>query len=222
MVELKDILNGGALAVAFYVFINFITSTLKNKTTDEKNKNDLNNFQNSEMFQMLKNQFEQINDINNKTFSNEINEIKRLILNSSNMNVEDFEIFMKNTYSNIILQLEKEMFCIIDRNHIDENTVLLTLKKVDNLIEKIINNQIYVIQSLKFDNVCIKQITNFNIQEKEQIKEMMKEIISFYVNSDSQYKKEEAKRQIEENVKYIYNAYECHLHSTLENIYHNL
>ena len=214
--DLKDIINNGALAIAFSVFINYITTILKNKTHYENKKNELDNIHNGEIFKILKNQFEQMNEINNKNFNYEINEIKRLILNSSNMNTNDFEIFMQYVCNNIILNLEKEMNSIIDRNHIDNNTIDLTIKKVDNLIEKLINNQIYKIQSLNFDNAKLKQIANFNTHEKELIKSMMEEIINNYVQNDSEYKKEEAKRQIEENVKYIYNSFECQLYSILD------
>lgn len=220
MLTPKEITEYGALIIIFYVFINYVVSLFKNKTKDEQDKNSLNNFQNSEMFKLIKSQIEQNIEMN-QSYRLELTEIKKLILNSSNMNTEDFEAFMKITYSNIVLELEKEMLCIIERNHIDSNTLFITHKKVDNLVEKIINNHIYVVQSLNFDNSTLKSVVNFHIQEKEQVKSMLKEIITVYSNSDSEYKKEDAKRQVEENIKYIYNAYESHLYQVLETI-HNL
>lgn len=220
MLTPKEITEYGALIIVFYVFINYVVSLFKNKTKDEQDKNSLNNFQNSEMFKLIKSQIEQNIEMN-QSYRLELTEIKKLILNSSNMNTEDFEAFMKITYSNIGLELEKEMLCIIERNHIDSNTLFITHKKVDNLVEKIINNHIYVVQSLNFDNSTLKSVVNFNIQEKDQVKSMLKEIITVYSNSDSEYKKEDAKRQVEENIKYIYNAYESHLYQVLETI-HNL
>ena len=220
MLTFKEMAEYGALFVCFYVFIRYVTSLFENKNKQDREQDYLNNIQNSEMFNLMKNQIEQNIEMN-KTYKLEMAEIKKLILNSSNMNTEDFESFMKLTYSNIVLELEKEMLCIIDRNHIDSNTLSLTHKKVENLIEKIINNHIYIIQSLNFDNSTLKSVVNFNIQEKEQIKAMLKEIITVYSNSDSEYKKEDAKRQVEENIKYIYNAYESHLYQVLE-IIHNL
>lgn len=212
----KEVIEYGSLIIVFVVFINYISSLLRNKNSNEAKKNEIDNKHNTEMFNILKNQLEQYVELNNKIYLSEINEIKRLILNNSNMNVEDFEIFMKTSYSNIILQLEKEMFAMIERNHIDENTLTISLKKVDNLVDKIVNNNMYIVQALKFDNELIKQIAVFNSQEKEQIKSMLKEIITVYSKSKSEYKKEEAKRQVEENVKYINNAYESHLFSILE------
>lgn len=220
MLDLKEMAEYGALIVGFYVLIRHVMSMFENKNKQEREQDYINNVQNSEMFNLMKNQIEQNIEMN-KTYKLEMAEIKKLILNSSNMNTEDFESFMKLTYSNIVLELEKEMFCIIERNHIDANTLSLTHKKVENLIEKIINNHIYVLQSLNFDNSTLKSVVNFNIQEKEQIKAMLKEIITVYSNSDSEYKKEDAKRQVEENIKYIYNAYESQLYQALE-IIHNL
>lgn len=220
MLTLKETAEYGALIVCFYVFIKYVTSLFENKNKQDREQDTLNNIQNSEMFNLIKNQIEQNIEMN-RTYKTEMAEIKKLILNSSNMNTEDFESFMKTTYSNIVLELEKEMVCIIDRNHIDKNTLSLSHKKVENLIEKIINNHIYVLQSLNFDNSTLKSIVNFNIQEKDQVKAMLKEIITVYSNSDSEYKKEDAKRQVEENVKYIYNSYESHLYQVLETI-HNL
>lgn len=220
MLDLKEMAEYGALIVGFYVLIRHVMSMFENKNKQEREQDYINNVQNSEMFNLMKNQIEQNIEMN-KTYKLEMAEIKKLILNSSNMNTEDFESFMKLTYSNIVLELEKEMFCIIERNHIDSNTLSLTHKKVENLVEKIINNHIYVLQSLNFDNSTLKSVVNFNIQEKEQIKAMLKEIITVYSNSDSEYKKEDAKRQVEENIKYIYNAYESQLYQALE-IIHNL
>lgn len=220
MLNLKEVAEYGALIIGFYVLIRHVMSMFDNKNKQDREQDYLNNVQNSEMFNLMKNQIEQNIEMN-KTYRLEMAEIKKLILNSSNMNTEDFESFMKLTYNNIVLELEKEMFCIIERNHIDSNTLSLTHKKVENLVEKIINNHIYVLQSLNFDNSTLKSVVNFNIQEKEQIKAMLKEIITVYSNSDSEYKKEDAKRQVEENIKYIYNAYESQLYQALE-IIHNL
>lgn len=220
MLTFKEIAEYGALIICFYVFIRYVTSLFENKNKQEREHDNLSNLQNSEMFNLIKNQIEQNIEMN-RTYRTEMAEIKKLILNSSNMNTEDFESFMKTTYSNIVLELEKEMVCIIDRNHIDKNTISITHKKVENLIEKIINNHIYIVQSLNFDNSTLKSVVNFNIQEKDQVKAMLKEIITVYSNSESEYKKEDAKRQVEENVKYIYNSYESHLYQVLETI-HNL
>lgn len=217
---IKEIADYGAMFFCFFIFIKYVMNLFDNKNKQEKDQIDMNNFQNTEMFNLIKSQIEQNIEMN-KSYKIELTEIKKLILNSSNMNTEDFEVFMKTMYSNIVLELEKEMFCIIERNHIDEHTLSLTQKKVENLVEKIINNHIYIMQSLNFDNSTIRSVVNFNVQEKEQIKMMMKEIITSYSCSDSSYKKEDAKRQVEENVKYIYNAYESHLYQVLETI-HNL
>lgn len=218
---LKEIAEYGSLIIIFYVFINYVVSIFNNKNKDEEVKNTLYNNQNKEMFELMKKHLDK-SDQNNELYKTQINEIKKLVLNNSNMNTEDFESFMKCTYSNIVLQLEKDMISILDRNHITEATVALTTKKVDNLVEKIINNHIYVIQSLNFDNESIRQIITFNTQEKEQVKSMLKEIIIVYSKSKSEYKKEDAKRQVEENIKYILNAYESHLYSVLKTIHYNL
>lgn len=217
----KEIAEYGALMVVFYVFINYVVSIFKNKTKDDETKNTLYTDQYKKLFDMMENQLNNIKK-DNELYKVQINEIKKLVLNNSNMNTEDFESFMKCTYSNIILQLEKDIFSIIERNHIDETTLPITLKKVDNLVEKIVNNHIYVIQSLNFDNESIKQIITFNVHEKEQIKSMLKEIIITYSKSKSEYKKEDAKRQVEENIKYISNAFESHLYSVIKTIHYNL
>ena len=165
---------------------------------------------------MAKTQLEQSVKLN-ESYRHEITEIKKLILNQSNMNVSDFSTFMKTTYSNITMQLEKEMTKIIEINHITVDTLDITNSKVDNTVNNIINTSAYSLQFLNYDSETLNTLINFYSKEKPTIQQLFKDIVSDYANSSSDYRKADAIRRVEESVKYIYNSFISNLYDVMNN-----
>lgn len=212
---LKHIIDYGALIIIFYVFVNNIIIQMRNNNKKQDTENEMNNSRNFEMFKLIKTQVEQITEMN-RFYQEEMRDLKKIILNSSNMNIEDFCTFITFVHQNSFLNLEKEMVNIINRNHIDSSSIDITNRKVENLIETIINNNVKKINELNFDSNIIKEIVDFNINEKNIIKISMKDVVSNYAGTNDPHRNETAKRQIEENIKYVSNAFDSQLYAILK------
>lgn len=210
----QEIIENGILTViasaVITLLIAFFKDKIKNNNTHEENYN--NQF--NEFLKVAKTQLEQSVKLN-ESYRHEITEIKKLILNQSNMNVSDFSTFMKTTYSNITMQLEKEMTKIIEINHITVDTLDITNSKVDNTVNNIINTSAYSLQFLNYDSETLNTLISFYSKEKPTIQQLFKDIASDYANSNSDYKKADAIRRIEESVKYIYNSFISNLYDVM-------
>lgn len=210
----QEIIENGILTViasaVITLLIAFFKDKIKNNNTHEENYN--NQF--NEFLKVAKTQLEQSVKLN-ESYRHEITEIKKLILNQSNMNVSDFSTFMKTTYSNVTMQLEKEMTKIIEINHITVDTLDITNSKVDNTVNNIINTSAYSLQFLNYDSETLNILIKFYSEEKPTIQQLFKDIVSDYANSHSDYRKTDAIRRIEESVKYIYNSFISNLYDVM-------
>ena len=200
----QEINENGILTIIASVVITLLVSYFKNK------------IKNNNTHEVAKTQLEQSVKLN-ESYRHEITEIKKLILNQSNMNVSDFSTFMKTTYSNITMQLEKEMTKIIEINHITVDTLDITNSKVDNTVNNIINTSAYSLQFLNYDSETLNTLINFYSKEKPTIQQLFKDIVSDYANSSSDYRKADAIRRVEESVKYIYNSFISNLYDVMNN-----
>lgn len=210
----QEIIENGILTVIASVVITlliaFFKDKIKNNNTHEENYN--NQF--NEFLKVAKTQLEQSVKLN-ESYRHEITEIKKLILNQSNMNVSDFSTFMKTTYSNVTMQLEKEMTKIIEINHITVDTLDITNSKVDNTVNNIINTSAYSLQFLNYDSETLNILIKFYSEEKPVIQQLFKDIVADYASSNSDYRKTDAIRRIEESVKYIYNSFISNLYDVM-------
>lgn len=212
----QEIHENGILTIIASVLITLLVSYFKNKIKNNNTQEENYNNQFNEFLKVAKTQLEQ-NVKLNESYRHEIMEIKKLILNQSNMNVSDFSIFMKTTYSNITMQLEKEMTKIIEINHIIVDTLDITNSKVDNTVNNIINTSAYSLQFLNYDSETLNVLISFYANEKPLIQQLFKDIINDYAHSTSDYRKADAIRRIEESVKYIYNSFISNLYDVMNN-----
>lgn len=212
----QEINENGILTIIASVVITLLVSYFKNKIKNNNTHEENYNNQFNEFLKVAKTQLEQSVKLN-ESYRHEITEIKKLILNQSNMNVSDFSTFMKTTYSNITMQLEKEMTKIIEINHITVDTLDITNSKVDNTVNNIINTSAYSLQFLNYDSETLNTLINFYSKEKPTIQQLFKDIVSDYANSSSDYRKADAIRRVEESVKYIYNSFISNLYDVMNN-----
>lgn len=212
----QEINENGILTIIASVVITLLVSYFKNKIKNNNTHEENYNNQFNEFLKVAKTQLEQSVKLN-ESYRHEITEIKKLILNQSNMNVSDFSTFMKTTYSNITMQLEKEMTKIIEINHITVDTLDITNSKVDNTVNNIINTSAYSLQFLNYDSETLNTLINFYSKEKPTIQQLFKDIVSDYANSSSDYRKTDAIRRVEESVKYIYNSFISNLYDVMNN-----
>lgn len=212
----QEITENGILTIIASVIISLLVPYFRNKLKNDNNHEENYNNQFNEFLKVAKTQLEQSVKLND-SYRQEITEIKKLILNQSNMNVSDFSTFMKTTYSNITMQLEKEMTKIIEINHITLATLDITNSKVDNTVNNIINTSAYSLQFLNYDSETLNTLINFYSKEKPTIQQLFKDIVSDYANSSSDYRKADAIRRVEESVKYIYNSFISNLYDVMNN-----
>lgn len=212
----QEINENGILTIIASVVITLLVSYFKNKIKNNNTHEENYNNQFNEFLKVAKTQLEQSVKLN-ESYRHEITEIKKLILNQSNMNVSDFSTFMKTTYSNITMQLEKEMTKIIEINHITVDTLDITNSKVDNTVNNIINTSAYSLQFLNYDSETLNTLISFYSKEKPTIQQLFKDIVSDYANSSSDYRKADAIRRVEESVKYIYNSFISNLYDVMNN-----
>lgn len=212
----QEISENGILTIIASVIISLLVPYFRNKLKNDNTHEENYNSQFNEFLKVAKTQLEQSVKLN-ESYRHEITEIKKLILNQSNMNVSDFSTFMKTTYSNITMQLEKEMTKIIEINHITVETLDITNSKVDNTVNNIINTSSYSLQFLNYDSETLNTLINFYSKEKPTIQQLFKDIVSDYANSSSDYRKTDAIRRVEESVKYIYNSFISNLYDVMNN-----
>lgn len=212
----QEITENGILTIIASVIISLLVPYFRNKLKNDNTHEENYNSQFNEFLKVAKTQLEQSVKLN-ESYRHEITEIKKLILNQSNMNVSDFSTFMKTTYSNVTMQLEKEMTKIIEINHITIDTLDITNSKVDNTVNNIINTSSYSLQFLNYDSETLNTLISFYSKEKPTIQQLFKDIVADYANSSSDYRKTDAIRRIEESVKYIYNSFISNLYDVMNN-----
>ena len=88
---------------------------------------------------------ERINDIftaqlqvlmeNSTDYKKELTDVKKLILNTTNMSTGDFQTYIATLNRMIHYRMMFEIGDIIDKNHINTNTLELTIKKIKNINE---------------------------------------------------------------------------------------
>lgn len=175
-----------------YTFSFFERKTLKDeKTRDEFDSilvNQLKEFQHSIL-----------------NYKNDLQELKKLILNQTNMSVNDFEIFCTSQNNMMLLQMQTFFFQIIEQNHISEKNLEITLKKVQNIIESVINKSIYNLQRLSFDKNSIEAVCKVQEEQKQALQEHMEQLFTAYIANNSSTKEIDTKRSVEELLKYISN-----------------
>lgn len=136
----------------------------------------------------------------------DLSELKKLILNKTNMSVNDFEILCNSQNNMMLLQIQILFFQIIEQNHINKNNLEITLKKVQNIVDSVINRSIYNLNRLSYDDESIKLACKVQEEQKQTILESMEQILNTYVTSDSKFKELDAKRSIEELMKFVGNV----------------
>ncbi|EHO19792.1 hypothetical protein HMPREF9466_01723 [Fusobacterium necrophorum subsp. funduliforme 1_1_36S] len=136
----------------------------------------------------------------------DLSELKKLILNKTNMSVNDFEILCNSQNNMMLLQIQILFFQIIEQNHINKNNLEITLKKVQNIVDSVINKSIYNLNRLSYDDESIKLACKVQEEQKQTILESMEQILNTYVTSDSKFKDLDAKRSIEELMKFVGNV----------------
>lgn len=193
--------NYGALVVFFVVVIKY----MKNKF---ENEDVINNNQQNEMLNFMLKQFQQNNESLHNNYREDISELKKIILNESNMNEHDFEFLVRIIIENITFRLRTEMISIIDHNHITASSQSIANKKINNLVDTVVNSFIYKLKSVNYDCKLIDETCIVLNEEKSDIKKYFVEIIQHYVEQNNDFKREDAIKRIEESIKYITNSLE--------------
>ena len=139
---------------------------------------------------------------NSVNYKNDINDLKRLILNKSNMSIPDFSIYLKNLNEYIFYKLTFEFYDIIEKNNIVENNLEITIQKVNNIIEKVFSSASYEMYSLSFDRTVIEDLIKILRGEQRALKEKLETIITNYVqNKNNNLTHEEISNDTKKNIK---------------------
>lgn len=147
------------------------------------------------------NEFETLKEI--------LNEIKSIAKENQFTDKRDFQTLVITHIELLFLRLENSMGNIIERNHISESTIETSYKKVTNLIERDINNLTMEINEIHYYSHVKKQVNDLIIYKKEDIINLLKEVITDYVESKAERyeKKDMALKQLREAINYLNNSF---------------
>lgn len=133
---------------------------------------------------------ERINDIftaqlqvlmeNSTDYKKELTDVKKLILNTTNMSTGDFQTYVATLNRMIHYRMMFEIGDIIDKNHINANTLELTIKKIKNINDKIFSTSVYDVLSLNFDKAILDLIVEMLKEEQIETQVKLEEIFTEY------------------------------------------
>ena len=133
---------------------------------------------------------ERINDIftgqlqvlmeNSTVYKKELTDLKKLILNNTNMSTSDFQTYLATLNRMIHYRIMFEVGDIIDKNHIGTNTLELTLKKIKNIIDKIFSTSVYDVMSLSYDKAILDEVKEMLKDEQIEIQTKLEELFTSY------------------------------------------
>lgn len=133
---------------------------------------------------------ERINDIftaqlqvlmeNSTDYKKELTDVKKLILNTTNMSTGDFQTYIATLNRMIHYRMMFEIGDIIDKNHINTNTLELTIKKIKNINDKIFSTSVYDVLSLNFDKAILDLIVEMLKEEQIETQVKLEEIFTEY------------------------------------------
>lgn len=133
---------------------------------------------------------ERINDIftaqlqvlmeNSTDYKKELTDVKKLILNTTNMSTGDFQTYVATLNRMIYYRMMFEIGDIIDKNHINTNTLELTIRKIKNINDKIFSTSVYDVLSLNFDKVILDSIVEMLKEEQVETQLKLEEIFTEY------------------------------------------
>lgn len=133
---------------------------------------------------------ERINDIftaqlqvlmeNSTDYKKELTDVKKLILNTTNMSTGDFQTYIATLNRMIHYRMMFEINDIIDKNHINTNTLELTIKKIKNINDKIFSTSVYDVLSLNFDKAILDLIVEMLKEEQIETQVKLEEIFTEY------------------------------------------
>ncbi|AVQ21346.1 hypothetical protein [Fusobacterium necrophorum] len=189
--------HGVLLVIGAWTLYFFFTFFERKTKKDEKTREDFDS--------ILINQLREFQS-SMLNYKADLSELKKLILNKTNMSVNDFEILCNSQNNMMLLQIQILFFQIIEQNHINKNNLEITLKKVQNIVDSVINKSIYNLNRLSYDDESIKLACKVQEEQKQTILESMEQILNTYVTSDSKFKDLDAKRSIEELMKFVGNV----------------
>lgn len=133
---------------------------------------------------------ERINDIftaqlqvlmeNSTDYKKELTDVKKLILNTTNMSTGDFQTYVATLNRMIHYRMMFEIGDIIDKNHINTNTLELTIRKIKNINDKIFSTSVYDVLSLNFDKAILDSIVEMLKEEQVETQLKLEEIFTEY------------------------------------------
>ena len=133
---------------------------------------------------------ERINDIftaqlqvlmeNSTDYKKELTDVKKLILNTTNMSTGDFQTYIATLNRMIHYRMMFEIGDIIDKNHINTNTLELTIKKIKNINDKIFSTSVYDVLSLNYDKAILDLIVEMLKEEQIETQVKLEEIFTEY------------------------------------------
>jgi len=133
---------------------------------------------------------ERINDIftaqlqvlmeNSTDYKKELTDVKKLILNTTNMSTGDFQTYIATLNRMVYYRIMFEIGDIIDKNHINTNTLELTIRKIKNINDKIFSTSVYDVLSLNFDKVILDSIVEMLKEEQVETQLKLEEIFTEY------------------------------------------
>lgn len=133
---------------------------------------------------------ERINDIftaqlqvlmeNSTDYKKELTDVKKLILNTTNMSTGDFQTYVATLNRMIHYRMMFEIGDIIDKNHINTNTLELTIRKIKNINDKIFSTSVYDVLSLNFDKTTLDLIVEMLKEEQVETQLKLEEIFTEY------------------------------------------
>lgn len=133
---------------------------------------------------------ERINDIftaqlqvlmeNSTDYKKELTDVKKLILNTTNMSTSDFQTYIATLNRMVYYRMMFEIGDIIDKNHINTNSLELTIRKIKNINDKIFSTSVYDVLSLNFDKVILDSIVEMLKEEQVETQLKLEEIFTEY------------------------------------------
>jgi hypothetical protein len=133
---------------------------------------------------------ERINDIftaqlqvlmeNSTDYKKELTDVKKLILNTTNMSTGDFQTYIATLNRMVYYRMMFEIGDIIDKNHINTNSLELTIRKIKNINDKIFSTSVYDVLSLNFDKAILDSIVEMLKEEQVETQLKLEEIFTEY------------------------------------------
>jgi len=133
---------------------------------------------------------ERINDIftaqlqvlmeNSTDYKKELTDVKKLILNTTNMSTGDFQTYVATLNRMVYYRMMFEIGDIIDKNHINTNSLELTIRKIKNINDKIFSTSVYDVLSLNFDKAILDSIVEMLKEEQVETQLKLEEIFTEY------------------------------------------